>query len=169
MPTLRTEPRRPPPDGAKTGHADGSPANAARAALRTQGLRHRVRVGPSAIDGLGAFADEAIPAGRKIGEIRGTRITGREARRRAAAGGRLFLIALDARDCLDASASGDVLRHANHRCEPNAHYRIEQGRVAVYALRAIAPGDEITLDYGPTHHDGRLACRCGAPRCRGWL
>ncbi|HPP84032.1 MAG TPA: SET domain-containing protein-lysine N-methyltransferase, partial [Rubrivivax sp.] len=43
------------------------------------------------------------------------------------------------------------------------------GRVEFYALRAIEPGEEITVDYGETHHEGRLACRCGAPGCRGAL
>jgi SET domain-containing protein len=161
MPTLRTEPR----------HVVAPEAadEAERAALRAQGLRCRVAVGPSPIDGQGAFAAEPLAAGRKIGEIRGVRIPAREAQRRAAADARLYLIALDERTCLDASASADVLRHTNHACAPNAHYRLEQGRVAVYALRAIAPGEEITLDYGTTHHAGRLACRCGAARCRRWL
>jgi len=48
-------------------------------------------------------------------------------------------------------------------------YLIRNGRVEFYALRAIAAGQEITVDYGPTHHEGRLACRCGAPGCRGAL
>ena len=43
------------------------------------------------------------------------------------------------------------------------------GRVEFYALRDIAIGEEITVDYGQTHHAGRLACRCGATGCRGSL
>ena len=31
------------------------------------------------------------------------------------------------------------------------------------------PGEEITVDYGETHHEGRLTCRCGAPGCVGHL
>src|SRR5882757_8483450 len=42
-----------------------------------------VDVQPSRIDGQGAFAAEAIPQRRKIGEIRGEAISVREARRRA--------------------------------------------------------------------------------------
>ena len=33
----------------------------------------------------------------------------------------------------------------------------------------IAAGEEITVDYGETHHGGRLPCRCGATGCRGAL
>jgi uncharacterized protein len=36
-------------------------------------------------------------------------------------------------------------------------------------LRDIALGEELTVAYGPTHHAGRLACRCGAPGCAGSL
>lgn len=38
-----------------------------------------------------------------------------------------------------------------------------------YALRVIEVGEELTVDYGETHHDGKLACRCSAPGCRGAL
>jgi SET domain-containing protein len=41
--------------------------------------------------------------------------------------------------------------------------------VEFYALRDIEPGEEITVNYGETHHDGQLACRCGAPGCVGRL
>jgi SET domain-containing protein len=47
--------------------------------------------------------------------------------------------------------------------------RIRQGRIEIYAMRAIAQGEEITCNYGETHHEGRLACRCGAPNCVGKL
>ena len=135
--------------------------------------RPGVEVRASGIEGLGAFATEPIAARRKVGEIRGTKVRTAQghARARAAlqADGHVFMIALSDRYALDASASTDPLRHANHSCEPNLVLRPEQGRVAFYALRDIAAGEELTADYGPTHHGGRLACRCGAARCRGWL
>jgi SET domain-containing protein len=61
------------------------------------------------------------------------------------------------------------MRYTNHSCKPNAQLVIRNGRVEFYALRDISPGDEITVDYGETHHDGKLPCRCGAPGCRGAL
>jgi SET domain-containing protein len=61
------------------------------------------------------------------------------------------------------------MRYTNHSCQPNARLCIRNGRVEFYALKAIAPGDEITVNYGPTHHEGRLACRCGAAGCVGRL
>ena len=128
-----------------------------------------VEVAPSRIDGQGAFAAEAIPPRLKIGEIRGDSISVAEARIRATRSERIMIVELSARKAIDFSKSADPMRYTNHSCRPNARLCIRQGRVEFYALRAIAPGEEITVDYGETHHEGRLACRCGAPGCRGAL
>jgi SET domain-containing protein len=135
--------------------------------------KYAVVVGPSAIEGQGAFAAEAIPARRKIGEIRGESVSTKEAHARARAAnrasGHIFMIAISERRSIDATASTDPLRFANHSCAPNMVLKVEQGRVAFYALRDIEPGEELTAGYGPTHHAGRLTCRCGAPGCVGQL
>lgn len=128
-----------------------------------------IEIRASTIDGHGAFAAEPIPARRKIGEIRGEPVTVKEARRRAKTQRRIMIVEVSARMAIDASASADALRFANHSCRPNAVLRINQGRVELYALRPLAAGEEITLDYGPTHHEGRLRCRCGAPNCIGHI
>src|SRR5437762_622316 len=124
-----------------------------------------VDVKASAIDGHGAFAAEPIPARRKIGEIRGEAISVREARRRAKGQARIMIVELSERRAIDASQSADPLRFTNHSCRPNAVLRIRQGRVEFYAMRDVAAGEELTVNYGENHHDGRLRFRCGAP---GW-
>ena len=131
--------------------------------------KFRVDVRPSAIDGHGAFAAEAIPARRKIGEIRGESITPREARERARSLERIMIVAVSERRAVDASRSTDPLRFTNHSCAPNAVLRVHQGRIEICAMRDLREGEEITVGYGETHHRGRLACRCGAPRCVGRL
>jgi SET domain-containing protein len=131
--------------------------------------KFRVDVQASRIDGQGAFAAEAIPPRRKIGEIRGEPISVREARRRARTLARIMIVETSERRAIDASGSTDPLRYTNHSCMPNAVLRIRQGRVEIYAMRAIAAGEELTVDYGESHHEGKLACRCGAPRCAGRL
>jgi SET domain-containing protein len=128
-----------------------------------------VAVKPSAIDGQGAFAAEPIPARRKIGEIRGEAISVKQARQRARGLQRIMIVELSERRAIDASRSQDPLRFTNHSCQPNAVLRIRQGRVEFYAMRDIAPGTEITVNYGETHHAGRLRCQCGAPGCVGRL
>jgi uncharacterized protein len=128
-----------------------------------------VDVAPSRIDGQGAFAAEAIPPRLKIGEIRGESISVAEARIRATRAERIMIVELSAKKAIDFSRSSDPMRYTNHSCRPNARLVIRNGRVEFYALRAIAPGEEITVDYGETHHEGRLRCQCGAPGCRGAL
>lgn len=124
---------------------------------------------PSLIDGLGVFALEPIPAYKKIGEIRGESISVREARRRVRGQARIMMVEISDKRAIDATHSTDPLRYTNHSCQPNAVLRIRGGRVEIYAMRAIAVGEELTADYGETHHEGRLTCRCGAPNCRGAL
>ncbi len=128
-----------------------------------------VDVQPSRIDGHGAFAAEPIPPRLKIGEIRGESISVAEARIRATRTERIMIVELSDRRAIDFSRSADPMRYTNHSCKPNARLCIRQGRVEFYALRAIAPGEEITVDYGETHHEGRLPCRCGVAGCRGAL
>lgn len=131
--------------------------------------KYAVRVARSAIDGFGVFCDEPVPPHRKIGEIRGESITVAEARRRAEGQQRIMIVEVSTRRAIDASKSTDPMRFTNHSCQPNARLTIRDGRIEFYALRAIAPGEEITVNYGETHHEGRLQCRCGAPGCVGRL
>lgn len=128
-----------------------------------------VRVAPSPIDGQGAFAAEAIPARRKIGEIRGESLSVDDARIRATRYERVMIVEVSPHQAIDFHRSTDPMRFVNHACQPNARLCIRQGRVEFYALRPIATGEEITVNYGPTHHEGRLACRCGMPGCANWL
>jgi uncharacterized protein len=139
------------------------------AAARPPYQKFAVSVRPSAIDGQGAFAEEAVAARLKIGEIRGESISVQEARIRATRTARIMIVELSDKKAIDFSRSADPMRYTNHSCHPNARLCIRQGRVEFYALRAIAPGEEITVDYGETHHQGRLRCRCGVASCRGAL
>jgi SET domain-containing protein len=167
MPTLR--PLTAPP---------AEPGQPADQAQRPKGpianpQKYAVDVRPSAIDGQGAFALEPIAARRKIGEIRGESVSTAEAFKRAKAAergtGRIFMVAVSHTRAVDATLSTDPLRFANHSCAPNMVLKVQQGRVAFYALRDINVGEELTAAYGPTHHAGRLSCRCGAPACVGRL
>src|SRR5512132_4083715 len=91
-----------------------APAAPAAAPVRVKGQpadpqKFAVEVRASTIDGRGAFAAEAIPARRKIGEIRGEAISVREARRRAKGQARIMIVELSERRAIDASQSGDPL------------------------------------------------------------
>ena len=131
--------------------------------------RFEVVARSSAIDGTGVFAAEPVPARRKIGEIRGERMSVEAARIRATRYERIMIVEVSATEAIDFAKSTDPMRYTNHACMPNARLCIRQGRDEFYALHAIESGDEITVNYGTTHHEGQLACRCGAPNCVGWL
>lgn len=123
-------------------------------------------VGPSRITGRGLFAGRALPRRAKIGEFEGERISIAEARRRAA--GRAIVAIVELRHhALDAGKTRRGFRYINHSCQPNTFMRITATRAEFYALRPIRRGEELTVDYGESHHEGRLPCRCGAARCRG--
>lgn len=111
------------------------------------------------------FALSALPARRKLGEISGRLVRLPAARRRIEGNRRIYFIELTRRHALDCSR-GNAFRFLNHRCEPNCYLRVVNLRVEVYTLRAIAAGEELTLDYGETPHRGGMTCRCGAPGCR---
>lgn len=132
-------------------------------------LKYAVIVAASPIDGRGVFAAEPIPAYKKIGELRGESISVSQARRRVRGMQRIMMVEVSDRKAIDASKSTDPMRYTNHSCRPNTVLRIRQGRVEFYALRAIAPGEELTTHYGETHHPGGMVCRCGAPGCIGRL
>lgn len=138
-------------------------------ATRPPYQHYDVAVRRSPIDGFGVFAVDAVPARRKIGEIRGESISVAEARRRAAGLARIMIVEVSARRAIDASRSTDPMRFTNHACQPNARLTVRDGRIEFYAVRAIEPGEEITVDYGETHHGGTLRCRCGTPGCARWL
>lgn len=127
------------------------------------------KVGRSRIQGRGLFAASALPARRKLGELGGEVISEREARRRARGAGCIMIVEFGDGRALDATRSASPFKHVNHSCEPNAFMRVCYGRVEFYSLRRVEPGEELTCDYGATHHDGKLPCRCGSAACRGRL
>ena len=133
-----------------------------------RGIYDSLVVGRSAIVGKGLFSGTRIPARAKIGEFEGEVIGLRESRRRAKGRAIVAIVELD-RHALDATASPRGFRFINHSCDPNTYIRCTPERAEFYALRAIAKGEELTAAYGESHHHGKLPCRCGAARCRGFI
>ena len=127
-----------------------------------------LEVRPSRLVGRGLYAGVPIARRAKIGEFEGERIGLREARRRARGRAVIAIVELE-RHALDATSVRRGFRYINHSCDPNTFMRCTATRAEFYALRAIARGEELTVDYGECQHEGRLACRCGAASCRGFI
>jgi SET domain-containing protein len=124
-----------------------------------------LRVRKSKIQGKGLFTDSAIPSRKKIGEFTGEHISVREARRRANGAKRIVIIELSSTKAIDGSVGGGPFEFVNHSCSPNVFVRIAYGRAEFYAQRNIKAGEELTCNYGESHHEGKLPCRCGSPKC----
>lgn len=64
--------------------------------------------------------------------------------------------------------SGRLDDLVNHSCAPNAGLRFADDGVFLVAIRAIAPGEEISWDYSTTLRESnwRMLCQCKAPECR---
>ena len=55
--------------------------------------------------------------------------------------------------------------YTNHCCDPNVAI---QGQIVLAAIRDIAPGEELTIDWATTDDlDYEMACNCGSAHCRG--
>jgi SET domain-containing protein len=136
----------------------------------------------SAIHGRGVYATRAIPAGATLIEYTGERITHAEARRRerlrqkaarldpASDAACDYLFIADDHTVIDGRHETSPARLINHACETNCDIEIEDGRIFLVALTAIARGAELTFDYGYTWREGLAhPCRCGRPACVGFI
>lgn len=136
------------------------------------------------MQGLGAFATEPIPAGVRLIEYTGERLTPEQAEVRYpdVPGERhhTFLFAIDDEDgtevVVDAAVGGNEARFINHSCAPNCDAIVEAGRIWIETIRDIAPGEELAYDYAYVLEERhtpaakrRFPCHCGAPTCRGTI
>lgn len=124
-----------------------------------------VAVRASPIEGLGMFAARAFAAGERIRRVNIVREVTPDAPLREDLGERV-----DHCDYPDGKVVlvGFPDRHANHSCDPNTYVVYEGDDTWFVARRAIAPGEEITLDYSVNTSGGSAwLCHCGAARCRG--
>jgi uncharacterized protein len=137
-----------------------------------------LQVRASPLHGLGVFTTHSIRRGTRVLEYLGERVSHVEADRRyehkPVEDAHTFLFIVDPATVIDAGVGGNEARFVNHACDPNCESVIEGGRVYIEALRAIAPGEELTYDYqiqreadDPPDIDAIFACRCGSERCRG--
>ena len=133
-----------------------------------RGIYDSLVVARSRIVGKGLFSGVRIAKGAKIGEFEGEVVGLAESRRRARGRAIVAIVELE-RHALDATASTRGFRFINHSCDPNTFIRCTAVRAEFYARRAIAKGEELTADYGESHHNGKLPCRCGAAKCRGFI
>ena len=99
--------------------------------------------------GLGLFALEPIPAGRRIIEYVGPLVLNEDVEKLR---GKYFF-GVNAKWAIDGSARANTARYINHSCRPNAEAFVSGRRVWVWSKRRISAGEEITYDYGQEYFD----------------
>jgi hypothetical protein len=140
--------------------------------------RRRFVVRNSGIHGKGVFALTAIPAGTRLIEYKGERLTEAKVDKRYAHDDKphTFLFALDHGMVIDATNGGNSARWINHSCAPNCEAVDDDDRIYIETLRAIRPGEELSYNYSIELEEKHTAakkrlyqCRCGARRCKGTI
>lgn len=150
-------------------------------------MSRKIAARKSPIHGNGVFAVAPIRKGERIIEYKGPLRTHDEVDADVGGdveSGHTFLFTLNDEWVIDATRKGNDARWINHGCDPNCEAVIHEhegddrskDRVFIEALRDIAPGEELTYNYGIVlgeRHTPRLkkiwACLCGSPRCTGTM
>ena len=137
-----------------------------------------LRVSPSGVHGLGAFATRPLEAFAVLGLYEGRRYSPAQVAAKQWNDQLTYLFLLSNDEMIDGAKGGNATRHLNHSCEPNCEaveeYN-EAGRLELkfQTLVPVEAGEELFIDYGLTADDGSLAseypCRCGAANCRGTM
>lgn len=120
--------------------------------------------------GKGLFALKEYKKGDFIVEYTGVRIPTKIADEHK---GR-YLFEIDRKWTVDGEVSTNPARFINHSCDPNTEAEIEkgadrEGHIMIYAMRNIAPGEELYIDYGDEYFNEfirPIGCRCGSANCR---
>lgn len=139
----------------------------------------RISVRQSPIHGKGVFALLPLSRGQRVLEYKGLVTTWREASRHYARRdeeSHTFLFGLSDGRVIDGGRGGNSARWLNHACSANCEAIEEGGRVYIEAIRNIAAGEELFIDYAlevaPDTSRKSLshyACRCGSRRCRATM
>jgi uncharacterized protein len=116
----------------------------------------------------GVFAEERIPANRKVIEYAGQWIDPWEAQRRWARP-RAYLFRFNDDWVVDGAVGGNGSQYINHSCEPNIKVRRLGRHILYFSKRTIEAGEELTVDYEFSADSKRVDCYCGAPGCRGTI
>ncbi|PMS32689.1 hypothetical protein B0G57_12574 [Trinickia symbiotica] len=142
-------------------------------------MQRRVVVRRSPVHGRGVFALRALEPGEQLLEYKGEIVAWSAAitqHRKIGATGHTYFFGLSDGRVIDGGRGGNSARWLNHSCNANCEAIEIEDRVFIHASSAIAPGEELFLDYrlevDETPDEAtRLcyACRCGSADCRGTM
>ncbi|MGE0405051.1 MAG: SET domain-containing protein-lysine N-methyltransferase [Candidatus Korobacteraceae bacterium] len=121
----------------------------------------------SAIHAAGCYTTSSIRKGARILEYTGPLLPQKEADRLYDDKDFTYLFGVgDGKFLIDGHCMAAFL---NHSCDPNCETDEVKGRVWIFALRDIKPGEELCYDYNLYDGIGDATCNCGAGNCRGTM
>src|SRR5262245_42515724 len=126
----------------------------------------RTSVRQSRIAGRGLFADQALAEGEIVCVKGGHLLTRAEFARYKGVANEAELQIADGLFLAPVTGAEfeDLMMFLNHSCEPNVGI---QGQIVFVAMRAVAAGEELTLDYATIERPAEpMTCCCGAEGCR---
>jgi SET domain-containing protein len=141
-----------------------------KALIRTPSIDPRyvcfeISIRQSKIHRYGVYAEQRIPAHRKVIEYTGRRLNRKQAKHTD----HTYLFTLDNYWSIDGAVGGSGAEIINHSCDPNLVSRIIRGHIIYMSLRVIKPGEELTVDYNFSKDTEHEPCHCGARNCRGTI
>lgn len=124
----------------------------------------KVEIKSGGIDNSGMFAKELICKG-EIVFIKGGHILTREEIFSSKIINSYMPISDDYYlGAISAEEENDIKLYNNHSCDPNCGLH---GEITFVAMRDIAPGEELTVDYAfIDNEEYSFDCKCGSPNCR---
>ena len=109
--------------------------------------------------GLGLFATEFIPSGKRLVEYVGQILPSKEVDKMR---GKYFF-GINSKWAIDGSEYSNIARYCNHSCRPNAEAFVSGKRVWIWSKKNIKAGQEITINYGKEYFDDLIknhGCKC---------
>jgi hypothetical protein len=112
--------------------------------------------------GLGLFAKAPIKKGDFILHYIGEKISTKVADEHPGK----YLFEIDSEWTIDGEVPENTARYINHDCYPNTEAEIsEDDQIEIHAVRDIAAGEELTIDYGDEYFDEFIrpfGCKCAS-------
>lgn len=108
--------------------------------------------------GLGLFAAEPIPKGKRVVEYTGVLISEKAVDKSRSR----YLFDVGTPGALDGSPRSNRARYINHSCRPNCEAQVRKRRVFIRSIRNIRAGEELSYDYGKDYFENFIngSCRC---------
>lgn len=120
--------------------------------------KYKVRVGRSKT-GLGLYAMEPIPKGKKIIEYVGKVMTDEPDDNKTS----LYIFNINKKVDVDGAPRWNTARYINHSCRPNAESDTYKDHIWVKSIKNIKLGEEILYNYGKEYFNEYIkpkGCRC---------